>query len=141
MAWFIPLDVVTLWTVGVIVAIFIIAGIVCLIIGLKEREWPETPGEVISYFERPNDDQMQYFPTFRMLGNRNRLPPKVTVTRGMLKEPEIGSQWIVKHHPEGKKVWVKGETPGTMTKTAGVCFFLALLIPFAVLGFIDWEAS
>lgn len=140
MAWFIPLDAVTLWTVGVIMAIFVVAGIVCLVKGLKERKWPETPGEVLSYVERPNDDQVQYFPTLRV-PHAQRLPQVVTVTRGMLKEPEIGSQWIVKHHPQGKKIWVKGETPGTLLKIAGVCFFLAILIPCAVLGFIDWDAS
>lgn len=140
MAWFIPLDAVTLWTVGVIVAIFVTVGIVCLIKGLEERTWPETPGEVVSYTERPNDHLMQYYPTLRMLQS-NGLPLTVTVTRAMGKEPVIGSQWIVKHHPQGKKIWVKGETPGTLLKIAGTCFLLAVLIPFAVLAFIDWDAS
>ena len=140
MAWFIPLDAVTVWTVGVIVAIWVIAGTVCLVKGLKERQWPETPGEVVSYVERPNDDQIQYYPRLR-IPHSSGLPSEVTVTRGMLKEPEIGSRWIVKHHPEGDKIWIKGETPGTMLKIAGICFLLAVLIPFAVLGFIDWDAS
>lgn len=140
MAWFIPLDAVTLWTVGVIVAIFITVGIVCLVRGLEERKWPEAPGEVVSFTQRPSEEEMQYYPTLRIL-RANGLPREVTVTRGMGKEPAIGSQWIVKHHPQDKKIWVKGETPGTLLKVARTCFLLAVIIPLAVLGFIDWEAS
>ena len=99
MAWFIPLDAVTLWTVW-------------LVKGLKERQWPETPGEGVSYVKRLNDDWIQYYPRLR-IPHTSGLLSEVSVTRGILKEPEIGSRWIVKHYPAGDKIWIIGETPGT----------------------------
>ena len=88
MAWFIPLDAVTLWTVGVIVAIFITVGIVCLVRGLEERKWPEAPGEVVSFTQRPSEEEMQYYPTLRIL-RANGLPREVTVTRGWEKSQRL----------------------------------------------------
>lgn len=83
-----------------------------LVKGLKVCQWPETPGEVASYVKRPNDDQIQYYPRLR-IPHTSGLLSEVSVTRGILKEPEIESRWIVKHYPAGDKIWIIGETPGT----------------------------
>lgn len=61
------------------------------------------------------------------------------MTRQMGVEPELGSQWTLKHHSEAKKIWVKGETLGVMKNIAVACFALALVVPLGVLGVIDWS--
>ena len=139
MAWFIPLDAVTLWAVGIIMAVFFTISLVAYIKSRQEAEWPEVPGEVIDYYESPVEDDMQYVPTLRIL-EPSGLPEVVTTTRTMSELPEVGSRWTVKYHPEGKKIWIKDVTPGTMRKVSMGFFALGLFFPLAVLPFIDWSA-
>ena len=139
MAWFIPFDAVTVISVGAIMAGMIITGVVCLIKGIKERAWPEAPAQVVDYTQRRNDDVMQYYPRLRVSQPGGQVV-EVVATRPMKKPPEIGRNVVVKHHPQGKKIWVKGETVGTMIHIGATCLILAFVIPLAVLGFIDWNA-
>jgi|GEM_PF-4374898 len=139
MSWFLPLDAVTLWASGAVMAIFFTISIVSYIKSRQEAEWPEVPGEVIGYVERPVEDDMQHVPTLRILEPCG-LPEVVTTTRSMSELPELGSRWTVKYHPEGKIIWIKGVTPGTMRKVSMVFFGLGLFFPLAVLPFIDWSA-
>ena len=139
MAWFIPFDAVTIIAVGTIALGLIVGGIVCLLKGAQERAWPETPGEIVDYRQRRNDDVEQYFPTLQLRDPNGQLV-EVAATRPMKTRPEVGQQVVVKHHPQGNKVWVKGKTVGTLFQIALTCFVLALAIPLAVLAFVDWSA-